>query len=117
MKGFGEDGNEVRLEYEPSVVGKLGLDVPLPWSVRGGGDVRFVGAQRCENPEIGALQRLGSSRTVDLSVRRSLGLRSGGALNRMDLSASLRNVLDAVVFDQCGLPQPGRLLRIQLRIS
>ncbi len=117
VKGFGEDGNEVRLEYEPSVVGKLGLDVPLPWSVRGGGDVRFVGAQRCENPEIGALQRLGSSRTVDLSVRRSLGLRSGGALNRMDLSASLRNVLDAVVFDQCGLPQPGRLLRIQLRIS
>jgi iron complex outermembrane receptor protein len=116
VRGLDAGGNEVLLEYEPAIVGRLGVDVPLPANFRGGGGLRFVSEQRCENPEIGGLQRLGSSRTVDFSLRRIFNLGRGGVLRRVDASASVRNATDAVVFDQCGLPQPGRLFQIQFRV-
>ena len=116
VRGRDAGGNEVLLEYQPAIVGRLGIDFPLPASFRGGGGLRFVGEQRCENPEIGGLQRLASSRTVDLSLRRIFNLGRDGPLRHVDASASLRNATDAVVFDQCGLPQPGRLFQIQFRI-
>jgi iron complex outermembrane receptor protein len=116
VRGRDAGGNEVLLEYQPAIVGRLGIDFPLPASFRGGGGLRFVGEQRCENPEIGGLQPLASSRTVDLSLRRIFDLGRDGPLRHVDASASLRNATDAVVFDQCGLPQPGRLFQIQFRI-
>ncbi len=116
VKGLDASGGEIELEYEPAVVGKLGLDVPLLAEFRAAGNVRFVGTQMCENPEIGGLQRLSSSTSADVSVRRRFTIGRRGRLDRIDVSASLRNVTDAVVFDQCGLPQPGRLFQIQFRI-
>lgn len=117
VNGFDPTGAEIELEYEPAVVGKVGVDVALPAGLRGGTELRWVGEQRCENPEVGGLQPLGSSTTLDLSLRRAFAVRSGGALSRLETSASLRNTTDALVFDQCGLPQPGRFFQIRLRIS
>jgi len=114
--GYDAAGGEVDLEYEPAVAGKLGVDVPLPAEFWAGSEVRFVGSQLCENPEVGGLQPLDSSTTADLSLRRLFRLGRGGAMTRVDATASLRNLTDAVVFDQCGLPQPGRLFQIQFRI-
>jgi iron complex outermembrane receptor protein len=116
VAGFDETGGEVALEYEPKIVGKMGLDVPLPGKVRASGAVRYVGTQLCENSEVGTLQTLRSSRTADLSLRRLFRFGRAGSSRRIDASASLRNVTDSVVFDQCGLPQPGRLFQIQFRI-
>ena len=39
----------------------------------------------------------------------------GGPFRTLQTSLSLDNLADATVFDQCGLPQPGRLLRLQFR--
>lgn len=116
VRGFESDGSEVDLEYEPSITGKAGIDVGLPAQLRGNTEVRFVGTQQCENPEAGGLQPLDSSTMVDFSLRRMFQLRGAGALRRLDATASLRNVTDAAVFDQCGLPQPGRLFQLQFRI-
>ena len=116
VMGIEPGGTEVELEYEPSVMGRVGLEVPLPVELRGSGDLRFVGEQRCENPEIGGLQPLSASTSVDLALRRIFSFGRGGPLRRLDASASLRNVTDAAVFDQCGLPRPGRLLQFQLRL-
>jgi iron complex outermembrane receptor protein len=114
VRGFAADGSTVELEYEPSVTGKAGLELSVPGGVRALGQLRYVGEQRCENPETGGLQPLRSSGSMDLSVRR---LFSGStALRSVDASLSVRNVTDALVFDQCGLPQPGRTFQIQLRI-
>ena len=115
-KGLDADGREVELEYEPAVAGKLGLLLPVPADLQVGADLRFTGEQLCENPEVGGLQPLESATTFDLTLRRLFGIRSGGALSRVDVSAALRNVTDASVFDQCGLPQPGRLVQVQFRI-
>ena len=116
VKGLAADGSEVELEYEPTVLGKVGVQLPLPAEFQLGGDLRFTGEQRCENPEAGGLQPLDSSTSIDATLRRVFSFGRGGALRRMDVSASLRNLTDAAVFDQCGLPQPGRLAQIQFRI-
>ena len=94
----------------------LGLLLPIPADLQVGANLRFMGEQLCENPEAGGLQPLESATTFDLTLRRLFGIRSGGALSRIDTSVALRNVTDASVFDQCGLPQPGRLLQVQFRI-
>lgn len=116
VAGFDADGREVELEYEPSVAGKLGFDVPIPAQLRFGGEARYVGEQMCENPEVGGLQPLPSSTSFDLTLRRIFGFGRGGTLSRLDASVAMRNVTDRAVFDQCGLPQPGRLVQVQFRI-
>ena len=37
-------------------------------------------------------------------------------MGTLQTSLSLDNLADAAVFDQCGLPRPGRLLRLQFRL-
>ena len=75
-----------------------------------------MGKQSCENPEVGVLQTLGSSGSVDVALRKIFQLRGGGRLSRLDASASLRNATGATVYDQCGLPQQGRTLQFQFRL-
>jgi len=116
VKGVDADGADVELEYEPAVVGKFGVDFPIPADFRVGGEARYMGRQACENPEVGGLQPLPASTSIDATLRRLFTLGRGGALSRLDASASVRNLTDAAVFDQCGLPQPGRLLQIQFRV-
>jgi iron complex outermembrane receptor protein len=116
VRGLEADGSEVELEYEPAVTGKVVANVRAPAGVWLGGGLRFVGGQKCENPELGGLEPLASSTLMDLSVRRLFGMRSGGALSRVEASAAVQNLADAPVFDQCGLPQPGRVFQVQLRL-
>lgn len=117
VRGFAEDGSQVELEYEPTIAGKVGVDAALAAGLRGGADVRFLGSQLCENPEAGGLQPLASSRVLDLRLRRLFQWGRGGSLQNLDATATVRNVTDAAVLDQCGLPQPGRLFQLQFRIS
>ncbi len=116
VHGVDASGQHVDLEYEPRTIGRLGLELPVGAGVRAAGTLRYVGLQRCENPEIGGLQPLASSRTGDLSLRRIFRHAGAGVPGNVDASIEMRNVTDAVVFDQCGLPQPGRTLRIQFRV-
>ena len=116
VSGRDADGAEVELEYEPAVTGKFGVETPLGGGFRASGNFRFVGGQSCENPEIGGLQPLDASGSADLSLRKIFQLRGNGRLSRVDASASLRNATGATVYDQCGLPQPGRTLQFQFRL-
>ncbi|MDH5760180.1 MAG: TonB-dependent receptor [Gemmatimonadota bacterium] len=109
-------GGPVDLEYEPRVYGKLGSEIPLAAGLVGVANFRFVGAQLCENPDLGGLDPLGANRSVDVGIRRRFGDSSPSTLRRMDVSLNLGNATDATVYDQCGLPQPGRTLQLQLRI-
>jgi len=116
VKGMDADGSEVELEYEPAITGKFRLETPLGAGVRVSGSFRFLGGQSCENPEVGGLQPLGASGSADFSLRKIFQFGSAGRLSRVDASASLRNATDATVYDQCGLPQPGRTLQFQFRL-
>lgn len=115
VRGIASNGAEERLEYEPAVAGKLTGSLPLGAGFQGTAVTRFMGRQYCQNPEVGGLEPFDGSRHLDLSLRRVFGL-GGGGLSSVEAVVRVDNATDALVLDQCGLPQPGRTLRLQLRI-
>jgi iron complex outermembrane recepter protein len=116
VTGRDANGAEVDLEYEPSVLGRITGDLLLPAELWGRAELRFIGSQRCQNPEAGGLQPLASSRSLDASVRRTFGWGRGSPFQALSASLGVRNLTDGVIFDQCGLPQPGRTFQLQFQI-
>ena len=112
---FEDDSDtKIRPEYEPRVTWRMNLAVPFALNTTLDGEVRFVGDQYCLNNDRGDFDRLEDSHIFDLELRR-IFQRSNRVFGNVDAVVSLSNVTDGLAFDQCGLPQPGRTLRFQLR--
>jgi iron complex outermembrane receptor protein len=106
-----------RPEHQPEVRGSLELGVPLPLAVRGAAAARYTGTQYCVHPDAGMQVRLGPQTEGNLAVERGWVLgRGAGLLQSIRALLALDNVNDATVYDQCGLPQPGRTLRVALQL-
>ncbi len=102
-------------EYQPWIAGGLGVSLPLGWEIWSTGRLRHVGPRHCVHPDLEGQVRLDDDTWLDLELGRSFDLgRYPG--RRLELVLALDNVADTAVYDQCGLPQPGRLVRFQLRI-
>ncbi len=101
-------GGERKPEYQPSVAGKLDWTVPLLLESSATVSTAYVGKQWCIDPAGGDDIALDPSTRVDVALERGIG--------RFLVRAALDNVADAAIYDQCGLPQPGRTLRLQLRL-
>lgn len=110
------DGGASWAEYEPAIAGSLNLAANGPWGVGLAWSMRFRGSQFCENVEVGGMQELVASAMVDVETRRVFLMRDKGFLRHIDGAVGLANATDTVVMDQCGLPQPGRTLRIQVNV-
>lgn len=111
--GAGIDG---RPEYQPDVLAGLNVRTELPFDVRTGAAVRYVGAQYCADPNAEGELRLRAGSRFDVDATRPLRLAASGLLARLDVTAAVDNVTDVASYDQCGLPQPGRTFRLQLRM-
>ncbi len=111
-----EDGSQARAEYQPDWAGKLALGGGLPWEFQWTAGARFIGQQFCTTTTESGSDTLDVSGALDLGLRRKFPLRGGGTLTNLDLLAAVDNVTDAAYYDQCGLPRPGRRLRLQFRL-
>ncbi|HYD51969.1 MAG TPA: TonB-dependent receptor [Gemmatimonadaceae bacterium] len=108
---------ERRAEHQPEVRGAMELGVPLPAALRATGGVRYTGAQYCVHPDLGAQVRLGAQAAGHVAVERRWPIgRGGGIFGAARAVLALDNVTDAAVYDQCGLPQPGRTLRLGVQL-
>lgn len=102
-----------RAEHQPAVRGSIAVAIPLPLALRGTAGVRMMGRQVCEHPELSRQVELRSQMEGQMAVTRvwrTLGSR------RARLVLAVDNVADAAVFDQCGLPVPGRTLRLAIEL-
>jgi iron complex outermembrane receptor protein len=115
-----DPGNTVSREPEnlPGVSGGASLRLPLLAGVSATTAVRYTGAQYCQHPNTGADVRLRGGALLNADVSRSWGMPSapGGIFSRVEARLSGDNLTDRALYDQCGLPRPGRLLSIQLRV-
>ncbi|MEO7216772.1 MAG: TonB-dependent receptor [Gemmatimonadaceae bacterium] len=102
-----------RAEHMPEF--RAGVDGArsLAWGVRGTAGLDFSGPQYCLNSGSGAFDRLNSSTRGDVGVDREFALSrsDGGFWSKVRASLRVVNVADAAVYDQCGMPQPGRTVR------
>ncbi len=101
-------------EYQPWIAGSLGLSLPLGFGIWSIGRLHHVGRRYCVHPELESQVRLDSDTWLDLEFGRGFSL--GRTRRSLELVLALDNLTDGAAYDQCGLPQPGRLLRFQLRL-
>ena len=105
-----EAGVVNRPENLPEVVGGVHGAVALPLAFHVSAEARFTGSQFCIDPGTGEDTRLGAGAVVNAQVARTWW--SG----RLDTRVAVDNLGDVALYDQCGLPQAGRLLRFQVRV-
>jgi iron complex outermembrane receptor protein len=102
-------------ENNPENRGSLELGVPLPMRLRGTANARYTGTQYCINADSGAEMTLDRQAETDLAVERGFTLKRGG-FRSLRLVLAVDNAANATVYDQCGLPQPGRTLRVMFGV-
>ena len=114
---FDQSANDAQrhAENNPEVRGRVELGVPLPWQIRGFATGRHTGMQYCLNADTQSEMALRGATAADLAVQRTVSVVSG-PFRSMRTVLSFDNVANAVVYDQCGLPQPGRTLRFMMTL-
>jgi iron complex outermembrane receptor protein len=103
-------------ENLPERSGNLYLRLPLGAGVATGAEVQYTGAQFCQDPNTGADVKLDGGSWFNLDVGKVWSLPGTGFFRRLETRASVDNVGDTALYDQCGLPRPGRLARFQIRL-
>jgi len=101
-------GAEYQAEYQPKFAGGLRLMSPAIFATTLDVAARAVGSQYCVSATNG-YDRLAPSTRLNLGVSRRWG-------STLETTVGVDNVTDRAIYDQCGLPQPGRLLRLQLSV-
>jgi iron complex outermembrane receptor protein len=109
-------GTERKPENQPDL--RLGADVRFPavagFTVRA--SVDHAGRQYCVNPDTQRNQALAAQTWTGGGIERGFALRRGDVFSRLVASLAIDNLTDAGVYDQCGLPQAGRTLRVGLAL-
>ena len=105
-----------RVEYAPALASTATVGMKAPGQILVSGFLRYRGVQHCASIDATVLDEMEASATLDLEATRSFVGTKGGGKVRVDAAVAVSNLTDTTVLDQCGLPQPGRTLRIQLLI-
>jgi iron complex outermembrane recepter protein len=106
-----------RLENQPEVAGSLRARTTLPLGIAAGAQAEFTGRQFClastgDDVELAAGTRVGGELRRQWALRRS----PAAVMRRLEARLGVENAGDAAIYDQCGLPQPGRIASLQFRI-
>ncbi|HET7038267.1 MAG TPA: TonB-dependent receptor [Gemmatimonadales bacterium] len=106
-----------RPENLPELFGGIEALVALPHEFRLAARARYEGNQFCISPGTGLDSELEAGATLAAELGRTWSLRPGGGwFGRLETRAAVDNVNDVALFEQCGLPQPGRVFRVQVRV-
>lgn len=105
-------------ENQPSVFGSASARFPLPLSLRAFTEARFTGRQFCLDLDTGADIELDGGTRFSADLSREFRIRSANTawISRLEARIGVDNLTDTAIYDQCGLPQPGRLFTVQLRL-
>jgi iron complex outermembrane receptor protein len=66
------------------------------------------------NGDTSALNELAGRTVADVAVQRTFTLARGGPFRMLRALLAFDNIGDTTVYDQCGLPQPGRTVRLMV---
>jgi iron complex outermembrane receptor protein len=105
-------------ENLPETAGSAYVRMPLAAGTTLGAEADYTGAQYCQDPNTGADVKLAGGTWLNADVAHVWALPPSGMgiLTRLETRLSADNLTDTALYDQCGLPRPGRLLRFQIRL-
>jgi iron complex outermembrane receptor protein len=105
----------VQPEHMPEFTAGFDVTAPILLGIMALTSLRHTGEQFCVHPELGADVPLEGKTRVDLGLRRDWHV-GQGLWSAIRTTVSLDNVADNAVFDQCGMPQPGRTVRLGIEM-
>ncbi len=111
-------GTTSRPENLPEVFGGASARFPLLLGLRAGAEARYTGSQFCIDPATGSDAELQSGLVIAGDLSREWRLRSSGSslFSRLEATIAVDNLGNTALYDQCRLPEPGRLVRVQFRV-
>jgi iron complex outermembrane receptor protein len=80
------------------------------------GEAEYTGTQFCQDPDTGQDVELDAGTWLNAALGKVWRMGRGGSGRRIETRVSGDNLTDTALYDQCGLPRPGRLLRFQVRV-
>ena len=110
-----EISQDTRAEYQPELSGDLSVTTPEVAGFRARGQMQYIGSQFGANPQTEEFQELDPTAYLEAGLSRRIGGGFAG-LPPLRVSAVVENVTDQLVWDQLGLPRPGRTLRMQVEL-
>ena len=117
----GAGSAERRPEHLPEAEAGLRASLPLPFEVRGLAFARYTGRQYCIDPNVaGELDSIEATVRGDLGIERAWSLvrsTSRALFRTIRVSAMVDNAANSLIYSQCGLPEPGRTLRVGFEIG
>ena len=108
-------GTSRRPENVPELGAGVNLDVRFGESLATAA-LNYKGAQYCLHPDLGQNVKLRARTSTDASVAREFTVRRTGLLSRLRGALSIDNAFDTAIYDQCGLPEPGRTIRLGMSL-
>ena len=105
-------------ENMPETYGGGYARVSLPLGFQVGTEARYTGSQFCIDPATGEDAQLDAGTIINGDVAKQFQFGRAGQswLSRFEVRLGVDNLGDAALYDQCRLPEPGRLLRLQVRV-
>ena len=115
---FDKTANDLQrhAENNPETRGRVELGVPLPAQFRAFATARYTGRQYCLNADTQREDALSGRAVSDLAVQRDFTVANRGPFGLLRAMLAFDNIGDVAVYDQCGLPQPGRTLRVTMSL-
>jgi iron complex outermembrane receptor protein len=108
-------GTARRPENVPEIAAGANIDVRFGESLATIA-VDFKGAQYCLHPDLGTNVKLRGRTTADAGLAREFTVRQTGLFSRLRAALSVDNAFDQAIYDQCGLPEPGRTVRLGMTL-
>ncbi len=107
-----------RPENLPDIFGSVNAQFPIAFGFEGRAEADHIGDQFCIDPGTGQDTELDAGTQFSLELSRVFNFRPSGAgwIRRLEGRIAADNITNDARYDQCGLPQPGRLLRFQIRL-
>jgi iron complex outermembrane receptor protein len=105
-------------ENLPETYGGAYARVSLPLGFQAGTEARYTGSQFCIDPATGEDAELDAGTIVNGDVAKQFQFGRAGQswFSRFEVRLGVDNIGDTALYDQCRLPEPGRLLRLQVRV-
>ena len=113
----GNANNERRPEHNPERRASFSIVSPAIAGFNASAMARHVGVQYCQHPDLARQVELQAQTTADAAITRSFTVRRSGLLQRLSALLAIDNIGNRTVYDQCGLPQPGRTVRFGVSLS
>ncbi len=105
-------------ENLPEVSGGLHVEMSLPHRLALGAGTRYIGEQFAIDPNSGDLATLPARARVDADLGHTWSFGPGpGGVSTLHARIAAENLTDEAIYDAFGLPEPGRTIRLELRLQ